>query len=247
MGGFDEGKKRFPNEKEMATIVRQLQEAVDAGAAGWSAQRLVPESRVSVQRDYDGTPMITDILPDEFYLALAKALGEKGEGCIQFTQSGATQSKLGVEDDFRFLEKLAEVSGRPLLYNAILVSDKHPESHLTQLKWVAEANARGTRVFGQSVTARAPVRTFWSAALRSTIIGLRCPTISPPCGRLYRRRRSRSAFPGAHKGSKGDSHAFHGVRRIATCMDVGTMLYLLAHISTWLPRREGTSPYGAWR
>ncbi|HKA55864.1 MAG TPA: amidohydrolase family protein, partial [Candidatus Binatia bacterium] len=158
MGGFDEGKKRFPNEQEMATIVRQLQEAVDAGAAGWSAQRLVPESRVSVQRDYDGTPMITDILPDEFYLALARALGEKGEGCIQFTQSGATESKLGVEDDFRFLEKLAAESGRPLLYNAILISDKHPESHRTQLNWVTEANLRGTRVFGQALTARAPVR-----------------------------------------------------------------------------------------
>jgi N-acyl-D-aspartate/D-glutamate deacylase len=158
MGGFDEGKKRFPNEQEMATIVRQLQEAVDAGAAGWSAQRLVPESRVSVQRDYDGTPMITDILPDEFYLALARALGEKGDGCIQFTQSGATESKLGVEDDFRFLEKLAAESGRPLLYNAILISDKHPESHRTQLNWVTEANLRGTRVFGQALTARAPVR-----------------------------------------------------------------------------------------
>src|SRR2546422_9034086 len=158
MGGFDEGKKRFPNEKEMATIVRQLQEAVDAGAAGWSAQRLVPESRVSVQRDYDGTPMITDILPDEFYLALAKALGEKGDGCIQFTQSGASETSFGIEDDFRFLEKLATTSGRPLLYNAILVSDKHPESHKAQLKWVEEANARGARVFGQGVTARAPGR-----------------------------------------------------------------------------------------
>jgi N-acyl-D-aspartate/D-glutamate deacylase len=47
MGGFDEGKKRFPNEQEMATIIRQLHEALDAGAAGWSAQRLVPESRLS--------------------------------------------------------------------------------------------------------------------------------------------------------------------------------------------------------
>ncbi len=37
----------------------------------------------------------------------------------------------------------------------------------------------------------------------------------------------------------------HGVRRIATCIDAETMLFLLAHISTWLPRREGTSPYGA--
>lgn len=158
MGGFDEGKKRFPNEQEMAIIVRQLHEAIDAGAAGWSAQRLVPESRVSVQRDYDGTPMITDILPDEFYLALARALGEKEQGCIQFTQSGATESKLGIEDDFRFLEKLAQESGRPLLYNAILISDKHPESHRTQLNWVTAANLRGVRVFGQALTARAPVR-----------------------------------------------------------------------------------------
>src|SRR5262249_5970556 len=158
MGGFDEGKKRFPNEKEMATIVRQFHEAMAAGAVGWSAQRLVPESRGSVQRDYDGTPMITDILPDEFYLTMARALGEKGEGCIQFTPSGASQSQFGIQDDFRFLEQLASESGRPLLYNAIAISDKHPESHRAQLQWLNEANARGTRVFGQAVTARAPVR-----------------------------------------------------------------------------------------
>jgi N-acyl-D-aspartate/D-glutamate deacylase len=158
MGGFDDAKKRFPNEKEMATIIRHYKEAVAAGAAGWSAQRLVPEGRVSVQRDYDGTPMITDILPDEFYLTMAKAMAETGDGCIQFTQSGASEAKFGVEDDFRFLEKMAETSGRPLLYNAILISDRHPESHKAQLNWVEAANARGVRVFGQAVTARAPVR-----------------------------------------------------------------------------------------
>jgi N-acyl-D-amino-acid deacylase len=158
MGGFDDAKKRFPNQKEMETIIRLYHEAVDAGAAGWSAQRLVPESRVSVQRDYDGTPMITDILPDEFYLTMAQAMADKGDGCIQFTQSGASETSFGIEDDFRFLEKLAATSGRPLLYNAILISDKHPESHKAQLNWVEAANARGARVFGQGVTARAPVR-----------------------------------------------------------------------------------------
>src|SRR5215475_663782 len=158
MGGFDDAKKRFPNNTEMATIIRHYKEAVDAGAAGWSAQRLVPEGRVSVQRDYDGTPMITDILPDEFYLTMAKAMAEKGDGCIQFTQSGASETSFGVEDDFRFLEKMAATSGQPLLYNAILISDKHPESHKAQLEWVEAANARGARVFGQAVTARAPVR-----------------------------------------------------------------------------------------
>ena len=78
MGGFDEAKKRFPNKEEMDTIVGHYKEAVKAGAAGWSAQRLVPEGRVSVQRDYDGTPMITDILPDEFYYDMAQAMNEVG-------------------------------------------------------------------------------------------------------------------------------------------------------------------------
>ena len=158
MGGFDDAKKRFPNKEEMATITGLYKEAVQAGAAGWSAQRLVPESRVSVQRDYDGTPMITDILPDEFYMDMAKAMNEVGEGCIQFTQSGASESSFGVEDDFKFLEKMTKTAGRPLLYNALLISDKHPESHRAQLNWVNAANERGARVFGQGVTARAPVR-----------------------------------------------------------------------------------------
>ncbi len=158
MGGFDEAKKQFPGEREMFQLKRMLHEAMDAGAFGWSSQRLVPESRVSVQRDFDGTPMITDILPDDFYIELAKSLGEKNDGVIQFTQSGATKATFGIDDDFRFLEQLASESGRPLLYNAVLIADKHPESHRAQLNWLRSANAKGLRIFGQAVTARAPVR-----------------------------------------------------------------------------------------
>jgi N-acyl-D-amino-acid deacylase len=158
MGGVDEAKKQFPGEREMFQLKRILHEAMDAGAFGWSAQRLVPESRVSVQRDYDGTPMITDILPDDFYIEMAKYLGERNDGCIQFTQSGASKSTFGIDDDFRFLEQLARESGRPLLYNAVLISDKHPESHRAQLNWLRAANAKGLRIFGQAATVRAPVR-----------------------------------------------------------------------------------------
>jgi hypothetical protein len=35
---------------------RLLHEAMDAGAGGWSAQRLEPGSGVTVQCDHDGTP-----------------------------------------------------------------------------------------------------------------------------------------------------------------------------------------------
>ncbi len=160
MGGFDEAKGRFPNDKEMAEIVRLFHEAMDAGAVGWSAQRLFPESSSSVQRDYDGSPMITDILPDEFYLTLAKALGERGEGCIQFTQSssGVHDPNRGMHADFNFNARLAEESGRPVLFNAIAINDKFPHVYRAQLKWLAEANSKGIPVFGQAVTARTPVR-----------------------------------------------------------------------------------------
>ncbi len=88
MGGYEESKKRLPTEKEMGEILRMFHEAMDAGAVGWGAQRLFPEGMASVQRDYDGTPMISDVLSDEFYLTLAGALKERGEGFIQFTQAG---------------------------------------------------------------------------------------------------------------------------------------------------------------
>ena len=61
---------------------RLLHEAMDRGACGWSAQRL---GRNSVQADFDGTPMVTDIMHDETALELASVLGERNEGFIQMT------------------------------------------------------------------------------------------------------------------------------------------------------------------
>ncbi len=161
MGGFTEAKKRLPNETEMGEIVRLLHEAMDAGAVGWGAQRLFPDSIAAVQRDYDGTPMISDVLPDEFYLTLAKALSERGEGCIQFTQAGGNfqegiQGLLGgLERDFGFNVQLAEKSGRPVLYNLIAANDQFPQFYRSQLKLLTEANAKGIPVFGQAATVRA--------------------------------------------------------------------------------------------
>jgi N-acyl-D-amino-acid deacylase len=160
-GGFDEAKQRMPTEQETAEIARLLQEAIDAGANGWSFQRLFPEGTLSVQRDYDGTPMISDLLPDEFYLAMARALGEKGEGCIQYTQAGATAAESREERfkrDVEFGARLAEVSGRPALFNAIQINDRHPLAFRAQLQALEEARARGAQVFGQALTARIPAR-----------------------------------------------------------------------------------------
>jgi N-acyl-D-amino-acid deacylase len=158
MGGFAEAKKRFPTEQETAKVVQLLNEAMDAGAVGWGAQRLMPEGFASVQRDYDGTPMISDVLPDEFYLALARGLGKRGEGCIQFTQVTASLKDPagGLQNDFAFNRRLAEESGRPVIYNAVAVNDRYPDFFRMQLKWLEEVNTKGLNIYGQAATVRAP-------------------------------------------------------------------------------------------
>ena len=55
-------------------MCRLLDEAMDAGGCGWSAQRLHPSGGNCVQRDFDGTPMVTDLMHNETALALARVL-----------------------------------------------------------------------------------------------------------------------------------------------------------------------------
>ena len=76
--GLDDAKSgRMPTDKEHAEMKRLLHEAMDRGACGWSAQRL---GRNSVQADFDGTPMVTDIMHDETALELASVLGRPQRG-----------------------------------------------------------------------------------------------------------------------------------------------------------------------
>ena len=125
---------------------RLLHEAMDAGACGWSTQRL---GENSVQADYDGTPMVTDIMSDNECLALAEVLRERDEGFIQITQATGD-----IKSDLAFEAKLAEVSGRPILHNVIAPSMQRPDAHTKSLKWLHECNDRGERIFGQAFTIR---------------------------------------------------------------------------------------------
>ena len=55
--GLEAAKTRKPTEAETRQMCRLLNEAMDAGGCGWSAQRLHPSGGNCVQRDFDGTPM----------------------------------------------------------------------------------------------------------------------------------------------------------------------------------------------
>ncbi|MGH7803058.1 MAG: hypothetical protein ACREQJ_01820, partial [Candidatus Binatia bacterium] len=109
------------------------------------------------QRDYDGTLMVSDLLPDEFYLELARALDQRREGFMEFTQFTAIPNDpLGLTKDFEFNTRLAHTSGRPVLYNAVIPDDRKSVVYEAQLAWLDQANNGGARIFGETQTVRAP-------------------------------------------------------------------------------------------
>ena len=147
MGSPEEAKERTPTAGEEREIVRLFSEAMDAGGCGWSAQRLHPSGPVCIQRDYDGTPMVTDVMGDETCRNLARELGRRNSGFMQLS--------MATDDPFRDLqeiEKLADLSRRPLLYQALVSFDREPQIHRFLMAWFDQCHAKGLRVYPQAHT-----------------------------------------------------------------------------------------------
>lgn len=132
----------LPTDEEHVEMARLLHEAMDAGACGVSAQR---GGRVSPQPDYDGTPMITDMMHDETMEALAQVMGERNEGIIQYDYRDRT--KMREDPNFLFthvrphIERVASMSGQPVIVLGNMDTD-----------WHDDAQTRGLRIFGQHLT-----------------------------------------------------------------------------------------------
>lgn len=144
--GLEASKTREPTPAELAEMCRLLELSLDAGGCGWSAQRL-GDGYTSVQRDYDGTPMSTDTMSDEVCLAFGEILRRRGEGFIQLTQA-----KADFLADLAFSEKLAEVSQRPILWNAVAVNNRHPHQHRRLLEWGRRMQEKGLQIWLQGIT-----------------------------------------------------------------------------------------------
>jgi N-acyl-D-amino-acid deacylase len=137
----------LPTDEEHAEMCRLLAGAMDAGASGLSAQRMGPRS---VQRDYDGTPMATDLMHDETMLALAEVLAERNDGFIQYTYADIGAALAGdttiLSTKVRpHVEEVARVSGRPVIAGGAGEADQ---------EWTRACRERGLRIvsMGNTVT-----------------------------------------------------------------------------------------------
>ena len=82
-----------------------LFEAMEAGGCGWSSQ--ITGDRGNVQRDYDGTPMVTDEMTEREIVAFSRVLRRIGRGTTQITGPLETAALIARE------------SGRPIIWNAL--------------------------------------------------------------------------------------------------------------------------------
>ena len=143
--GLEASKSRPATPAERAEMQRLLNEAMDAGACGFSLQRL---GEHSLQADVDGTPMPTDTMADEDVLALAEVLRDRDEGFVQITQAQGgdpmyTEEGEKKNRDRAFVERLAETAQRPILHNAIAAVDGKPWLHEKSLGLGAQVQRAG--------------------------------------------------------------------------------------------------------
>jgi N-acyl-D-aspartate/D-glutamate deacylase len=153
--GFERAKAgELPTDDEHAEMQRLFGEAIDAGARGFSAQRMGPRS---IQRDYDGTPMVTDIMHDETVLALGQVMSDRNGGFIQYLyatlgEDGVPLGPAGIGYASprvqRHVEELASVSGAPIIFNQL---SSMPQT-VDTLRWLQRCRERGLRIYGQGNT-----------------------------------------------------------------------------------------------
>ena len=150
LGLADAKAGRMPTASEHEALSEMVHEAMDAGGCGWSAQRLPPTGPSAVQRDWDGTPMPTDMMNDETARVLAQVLADRNQGVIQMTLTTND-----VKHDLAHLEEIASISGRPLLHNVVQAFEDRPHIHKRQIEWLERCRERGIPVYGQGVTSNA--------------------------------------------------------------------------------------------
>jgi N-acyl-D-aspartate/D-glutamate deacylase len=150
--GLADAKRRDATPEEELELARLLREALDAGACGWSAQVTRPGSGADCQRDYDGSPFATDLLSDETALSLARVLADYDHTVIQLIY--VTEGD--VEPSRRHVEKLSEVSGSPILFNAVATPDGDGHPYFRDaFAWIRSCRDRGLPVYAQLITSGA--------------------------------------------------------------------------------------------
>ena len=145
--GVDQAKEQRASDEELDRMCQLVIEAMEAGGCGWSSQ--ISGDAGNVQRDYDGTPMVTDEMTSREIVAFAQVLRRLGRGTTQITGSLDTAALIARE------------SGRPIIWNALAPTgavNQHGEFRYPHLETIARLDElnreEGLRVFASAQIVR---------------------------------------------------------------------------------------------
>lgn len=144
----EDAKKRPATAEENAELAELLNEALAAGACGWSALRCPPDAYSSVHRDHDGTSFPSDLMSNDTAFALADVMARRNTGFMQIMM--VTNDPVA---DMAHLEELATRSGRPIIWNSLTVDADNPDRHRMGMAWFDSCRERGIPLYCQATTA----------------------------------------------------------------------------------------------
>lgn len=140
----------LPTDAEHQEMARLLNEAMDAGAVGFSAQRY-GSAAGTLHTDFDGKPLPTDLLNDETMLVLGDVLRKRNEGFIQYLYSDFAESFYKSENKFGaaeqahpHVEELARRSTRSVLFLPLDIDGG--------LDWARKCQEQGLPVYAHRFT-----------------------------------------------------------------------------------------------
>jgi len=132
--------------EDMAEMARLTEEAVAAGAVGFSTSRTIGHRSVT------GNEVPGTFAEEEELLAIADGMKRTGKGVFELIPAAAAGDMLplGGEkqttlEEFEMIKRIAKSSGRPMTFTQIQVPD-HPDVWREVLERSASANAEGLNV-----------------------------------------------------------------------------------------------------
>jgi N-acyl-D-aspartate/D-glutamate deacylase len=130
-----EAMERRAKPEEIEQMRRLVSEALDCGAIGFST------SGSTSQIGYEGKPVPSRLADLDEVLTLASTLEERGRGL--------TMCAIGKQLSLRQLREIAERTGRPVTYAAIVTDLGGPGHHRSLLERTEQIQADGLRVIPQ--------------------------------------------------------------------------------------------------
>ena len=132
----DAGSQREATEDELAKMTSMFDAAMKAGAIGLGS------STFENHNGYGGIPVPSRLASDDEFRALARIMAKHGHG--------VTMATCGDRSPISFMEELASLSGRPVIYCPLLDYPTKPERAPSVSAACAAARARGHAVYAQA-------------------------------------------------------------------------------------------------